>query len=75
MKKGLNFRTIENQQDYFDTYNESLGLIPLPIDEKYIATTYGDSHVICSGNKERPPLVLLHAASCGSPIWYKNLPF
>lgn len=22
-----------------------------------------------------PPLVLLHAASCGTPIWYKNIPF
>lgn len=75
MKKGLNFKTIENQNDYFDAYEESLKLIHFPIFEKYISTTFGDSHVICSGNKERPPLVLLHAASCGSPIWYKNLPF
>jgi hypothetical protein len=75
MKKGLNFRTIESQKEYFDTYEKSLKLISSPIVEKYIATTFGDSHVICAGDESNPPLVLLHAASCGSPIWYKNIPF
>lgn len=75
MKKVLNFRTLESQNDYFETYEESLKLINSPIVEHYISTTFGESHVICSGNKGNPPLVLLHAASCGSPIWYKNIPF
>lgn len=75
MKKGLNFRTSESQKEYFDTYDESLKLINSPIVEKYISTSFGDSHVLCSGNKNNPPLMLLHAASCGSPIWYKNIPF
>lgn len=75
MKKGLNFRTIENQEEYFDAYEECLKLIELPIVEKCITTSFGDSHVLCSGNETNPPLVLLHASSCGSPIWYKNLSF
>lgn len=75
MRKGLNFRTIEYQNEYYETYDESLKLINSNIVEVYVPTTFGDSHVICSGNKKNPPLVLLHAASCGSPIWYKNLPF
>ena len=75
MRKGLNFRTIESQKVYFETYAESLKLISSQIVEKYIATSFGDSHVICSGDESNPPLVLLHAASCGSPIWYKNLSF
>lgn len=75
MKKGLNFRTIENQQKYFEAYEECLKLIELPVIEKYITTSFGDSHVLCSGDETNPPLVLLHASSCGSPIWYKNLLF
>lgn len=75
MKKGLNFRTIESQHEYFQTYEESLKLISSPIIKRYISTTYGDSHVICTGTNGKPPLVLLHAASCGSPIWYKNISF
>lgn len=75
MQKGLNFKTIESQKEYFDTYDKSLKLISCPIHEKYITTSFGKSHVLCCGEKTNPPLVLLHAASCGSPIWYKNIPF
>lgn len=73
MKKGLNFRTIESQEEYFKTYDKSLNLMNVEVVEKYVTTTYGDSHVICCGDHKKPPLVLLHAASCGSPIWYKNM--
>lgn len=48
MKKGLNFKTLENQREYFDAYGESLTLITCPIVEKYISTTFGESYVICS---------------------------
>lgn len=75
MKKGLNFRTIESQKEYFEAYEEALKLIATPVEERYITTSFGDSHVLCSGDKHNPPLVLLHASSCGSPIWYKNIPF
>ena len=75
MKKGLNFRTIESQKEYFDKYEEALKLVSVPFNEKYITISFGDSYVICAGNEKNPPLVLLHAASCGSLIWYKNIPF
>lgn len=74
MNKGLNFKTIESQMQYFQAYENSLQLIEVPFEEKYIQTTFGNSHVICCGDIKNPPLVLLHAASCGSPIWYPNLP-
>lgn len=74
MKKGLNFRTIESQQQYFEAYDKSLKLVTAPFTEKYIPTAFGDTHVICCGDDKNPPLVLLHAASCGSPVWYPNIP-
>lgn len=75
MEKGLNFRTIESQNKYFDTYDRSLELLSAPIITKYVKTSFGTSHVVCSGDEKKMPLVLLHAASCGSPIWYQNIPF
>lgn len=38
MEKRLNFRTIESQIKYFDSYDKSLKLISVPIIEKYVAT-------------------------------------
>ena len=75
MEKGLNFRTIKSQIEYFEAYEASLQLFSVPCNEQYISTSFGQSHVICSGDVGNPPLVLLHAASCGSTIWYKNIPF
>lgn len=75
MKKGLNFRTIESQKEYFEAYEKALKLIAMPVVEKYITTSFGDGHVVCGGDENNPPLVLLHASSCGTPIWYKNLSY
>ena len=57
MKKGLNFRTIESQKEYFEAYEKALKLIAMPVVEKYVTTSFGDSHVVCSGDENNPPLV------------------
>lgn len=31
MKKGLNFRTIERQKEYFEAYEKALKLIAMPV--------------------------------------------
>lgn len=73
MEKGLNFNTLEGQQDYYKVYDKSLGLFMVPITEKYVETSFGKSHELCYGDSTNAPLVLLHAASCGSTIWYPNI--
>jgi pimeloyl-ACP methyl ester carboxylesterase len=72
MEKGLNFRTQTSQDEYFKAYDRSLSLWTIPFTEKYIDTSYGKTHLIICGNNNGKPLVLLHAASCGATIWYKN---
>lgn len=59
MKKGLNFRTIESQKEYFEAYEKALKLIAMPVVEKYVTTSFGGSHVVCCGDENNPPLVLL----------------
>ena len=55
MKKGLNFRTIESQKEYFEAYEKALKLIAMPVAEKYVTTSFGDSHVVCCGDENNPP--------------------
>lgn len=55
MKKGLNFRTIESQKEYFEAYEKALKFIAMPVVEKYVTTSFGDSHVVCCGDENNPP--------------------
>jgi pimeloyl-ACP methyl ester carboxylesterase len=45
----------------------------VPYDELYIPTRIGDTHVIASGSKDDPPLVLLHPTGGGAVIWIRNI--
>ena len=73
MKKGLNFRTEESQALYFKAFDESLKLISVPFREVYVQTSFGLTHCLLCGDKAKAPLILIHAASCSSTIWYKNV--
>lgn len=73
MKQSLNFRTLQGQEDYYKAYEETLNLWNVEFSEKYVQTSFGKSHCIMCGDKANPPLVMLHAANCGSTIWYPNV--
>lgn len=70
---GLNFRTAKGQNDYFTAYDKTLSLWDIEYEEHYVKTIYGDTHYLCCGKEDGEPLILIHAASCGSTIWYKNV--
>jgi pimeloyl-ACP methyl ester carboxylesterase len=66
------FRSPEIEAEYIAVYEAALRLWPVPYDEFYIPTRFGDTHVIASGSKEAAPLVLFHPAGCPAVIWYRN---
>jgi len=41
----------------------------VPFDAFFVNTRYGKTHVIVSGARRSPPLVLTHPAGCGSFVW------
>lgn len=73
MENALNFRTQKGQEDYYKAYEKTLLLWNVEYSEIYIDTSFGKSHCLICGDKGSPPLVLLHAASCSSTIWYPNV--
>lgn len=67
------FRSLEIEAQYNAAYEAALKQWPVPYDELYIPTRFGDTHVIASGAKDAPPLVLLQPTGAGATIWYRNV--
>jgi pimeloyl-ACP methyl ester carboxylesterase len=68
-----NFRTQKGQDDYYQAYEKTLMLWDAQYSKKYVTTSFGETHCLICGETSNPPLVLLHAASCGATIWYPNV--
>ncbi len=67
------FKSSESKAQYFAAYDAMLEQWPVPYDELYIPTRFGDTHVIASGSQNSPPLVLFHSAGSGAVQWFKNV--
>lgn len=57
----------------FKTYNKALTLWEVPYGQISIKTSLGNAHVLVSGPKNAPPIVLLHGMNATSTMWYPNI--
>lgn len=67
------FRSAEGEALYQAAYNAVLSQWPVPYEEMHLSTRFGNTHVIASGAKKLPPLLLLHPAGGGAVIWIRNI--
>ncbi len=67
------FRSPEGEAQYRAAYEAVLKQWPVPYEERYIPTRFGDTHVIASGSKDAAPLALLHPSGGSATIWYRNI--
>ena len=67
------FKTPEGEARYLAAYDAALKLWPVPYHEIDISTRFGTTHVVASGPKEAPPLVLLHGYMATSVMWSPNV--
>lgn len=67
------FKTPEGEALYLAAYDAALKLWPVPYDEMDISTRFGTTHVVVSGPKDAPPLVLLHGYMATSVMWAPNI--
>jgi pimeloyl-ACP methyl ester carboxylesterase len=63
----------ESLQDYYKSYDECLSLWPVPHQTVNVPTSFGDTHIIICGSKDKPPLILLHGLGFSSTMWYPNI--
>ena len=67
------FKSPDGKAQYEAAYAEMLKRWPVPYQELYIPTRFGDTHVIASGSRTAQPLVLLHSAGSGAVQWFRNV--
>ena len=72
-KKISAFRSPDGEAQYNAAYATVLKQWPVPYEELYIPTRFGDTHMIASGPKDADPLLLLHPAGGGATLWYRNV--
>ena len=54
------FKTPEGEAAYLAAYEAAMKLWPVPYEEIEIPGRFGITHVVVTGPKDAPPLVLLH---------------
>lgn len=61
------------EDELMKIYDEKTAYWPEDTEDLYIDSKYGRVHVLACGNKENPPLIMVHAASMGAHSWAENL--
>jgi pimeloyl-ACP methyl ester carboxylesterase len=67
------FKTPEGEARYLAEYDAAMKLWPVPYEEMNIPTQFGMTHVVASGPKDAPPLVLLHGYWATLTMWMPNV--
>lgn len=67
------FQSPEIEAQFGAAYEAVLQQWPVPYDELYIPTRFGDTHVIASGSRDAAPLVLLHPGGGSATVWYRTV--
>jgi pimeloyl-ACP methyl ester carboxylesterase len=72
MSRPSAFKTHEGEAAFLTAYDAAMKLWTVPYDEMDVPTRFGTTHVIVSGPKDAPPMVLLHGYWATSTMWAPN---
>jgi pimeloyl-ACP methyl ester carboxylesterase len=67
------FKTPAGEGAFLAAYDAAMKLWPVPYEEMDIPSQFGMTHVVASGPKDAPPLVLLHGYMATSTMWSPNI--
>ncbi len=67
------FWSPEIEAKFNAAYDAVLKEWPVPYEELYIPTRFGDTHVLASGRKDATPLLLLNPGGGSCAIWIHNI--
>ena len=63
------YKSVEGQQIVMRHYDQILARWPVPCETMRVATRYGETFCVVSGEASAPPLVLLHGANSNALAW------
>ena len=61
------------RKELMEIYEMHMEAWPGDTEDIYVETEFGTVHVLACGDRELPPLVMIHAASMGAHSWVENL--
>jgi len=67
------FKTPAGRDRYLAAYDAVLKDWPVPFEELDVATRFGPTHVVASGDPDAPPLVLLPSLAGTATVWRPNV--
>src|SRR5215212_4701872 len=67
------FKSPEGEAEFMAAYEACMKLWPVPYEPMYISGRYGRTHLVASGPKDAPPLVLLHMFLTSLTQWAANI--
>jgi pimeloyl-ACP methyl ester carboxylesterase len=73
MTRPSAFKTLEGEAAYLLAYDAAMKEWPVPYEEVEIPSPFGITHVVVSGPKNAPPLVLLHGYWATLTMWAPNI--
>ena len=73
VNNGTIYKTDENRSQIYKLYDERLAEFPVPYDIIEIDTRYGNTNIIATGDKNNPPLFLIHAMGVTAIMWFPNV--
>ncbi|MBS4205007.1 alpha/beta fold hydrolase [Lederbergia citrea] len=67
------FRNIKGSERFKQMYDANLSLWGVDYESFYVTTRFGETHLLAAGQKDAPPLILLHGFGFGATMWYANI--
>jgi pimeloyl-ACP methyl ester carboxylesterase len=66
------YKSPEIRARFLALYDQKMQEWPVPYEDIYLDTRYGKVHVVASGERQAPPMLLLHASAVSSWSWKYN---
>ena len=73
MSQQSAFKTPEGEIAYLAAYDAAMKSWPVPFEKLALPSRFGTTHVVVSGPKDAPPLVLLHGYIATLTMWSPNI--
>lgn len=62
------FKSEEGKAEIFELYDKKLNELQIQYESKFVNTRFGATHVLITGDKNNPPLVIVHGSNGCAPI-------
>jgi pimeloyl-ACP methyl ester carboxylesterase len=67
------FWSSELENEFNAAYEAAMHQWPVPYDDLFVSTTFGDTHIVASGPLNADPVVLLNPGGGSATIWRRNI--